>query len=65
MRPIIAIAIVLVIGCSSEKIASPRIEFKEKEFNFGEIAPIDQAIHLFKFKNIGADTLIITDIRAP
>ncbi|MBI4721625.1 MAG: DUF1573 domain-containing protein [Candidatus Stahlbacteria bacterium] len=66
MKPIIAIAIILLVGCSSSrKITSPRIEFQEKEFNFGEIAPVDQEIHLFKFKNVGGDTLIITDIRAP
>ena len=64
MRPIIVIAIILLVGCSP-KIDSPCIEFKEKEFNFGEIAPVDQETHIFKFKNIGGDTLIITDIRAP
>lgn len=52
------------IGCS-KGIKTSRIEFKERDFDFGEIAQEDQVIHIFKFKNVGGDTLIINNVRTP
>lgn len=61
----IFIVIFFLIGCGKNIVETPRIEFKEKEFDFGEIAPVDKITHIFKFKNIGGDTLIIKSVRAP
>lgn len=53
-----------LIGCS-KSIESPRIQFNEREYNFGDLAQVDQVTHIFKFKNVGGDTLIINNVRAP
>lgn len=65
MRTFVIMIGILFIGCHEKHIKSPRIQFNEREYNFGEIADVEKVTHVFKFKNIGGDTLVIDDVRAP
>ena len=47
---------------SSDDTSKPKIEIKEKSFDFGEVDPKDEVIHEFKFENTGKSNLEITDI---
>jgi hypothetical protein len=63
MRTLWLIGSIFFIGCS--RIKTPQIEFKEIEYDFGDIAEVTEVTHIFKFKNVGGDTLIINKIQAP
>ena len=47
---------------SSDDTNKPKIEIKEKSFDFGEVSPKDEVIHEFKFENTGKSNLEIIDI---
>ncbi len=61
--------IFIELGCIQKSeippVKLPRISFEETEFDFGEITQKKRITHIFKFKNIGGDTLIIKKLRAP
>ncbi len=65
MRTLIIIStVLLVFGCNKTP-HFPKIKFKHTEIDFGEIAQRQRITHIFKFKNIGGDTLIIEKVHAP
>jgi len=41
----------------------PRIEVSETRFDFGRVAQGSSISHVFWLKNVGADTLRITDVK--
>ena len=54
----IIIGIFLIsIGCKPK--GPPRIMFYETEFNFGAVYQDETFTHIFEFKNVGGDTLMI------
>jgi hypothetical protein len=65
MRYFIFICLLIGAGCSGPKIQSPRIKFEEVKIDFGDIPSEFDAVHIFRFKNIGSDTLLIEKVRAP
>jgi hypothetical protein len=61
---------VVVLSCNfafaqdSAKVAKgPKIQFAETSFDFGTAAQNTAVKHLFKFKNVGTDTLKITQVK--
>lgn len=46
------------------KVLIPKIDFEEKEFNFGSINEGIEVRHVFKVRNLGEKTLSIRDIRS-
>ncbi len=46
------------------KSKTPILTFTEKEYNFGNIKPLNKVTHDFKFKNTGKQPLIIENIRS-
>jgi hypothetical protein len=47
-----------------DKDKLPKIEFKEKEHDFGEIFQGEKVSYSFRFKNTGKSDLIISDVSA-
>ncbi len=43
----------------------PVIQFEEETYNFGQIRQGEKITHIYKFKNIGQQTLVIKDIEIP
>jgi hypothetical protein len=43
--------------------AAPKINFEEKEFDFGSVKSGDEAIHYFVFINEGSIPLVISNVR--
>ena len=41
----------------------PRIQVAETEFDFGRVAQGASISHIFWMKNVGADTLLIQDVK--
>ena len=64
---IVISAIFIGVSCSKQPQLhlGPRIKFDETEIDFGEIAQSKKITHIFKFENIGGDTLIIEKVHAP
>lgn len=52
--------LMFTIACNGK----PKIKFEHKKFDFGEVEQGDNVKHIFTFKNIGDDTLLISKIRA-
>ncbi|MET4109103.1 DUF1573 domain-containing protein [Hymenobacter sp. UYP22] len=44
------------------KVAGPQIQFEEMKYDFGSIKTGDVVEHTFKFKNVGTQPLIISNI---
>lgn len=44
------------------KVAGPQIKFEEDKFDFGSIKQNDIVEHTFKFKNVGTQPLVISNI---
>lgn len=61
---IIGIYILFGVGYD-KKLLSPKIEFDESEVDFGEVKQNTELTHIFKFRNVGADTLVINKTRSP
>lgn len=49
---------------AEELAASPRVEFEEKEHDFGDVWQGDSVEHIFGFRNAGTDVLRITNVLA-
>lgn len=47
---------------ATDPVAGPRMVFKETAFDFGEVEEGEIATHIFKFRNIGTDTLYIKKV---
>jgi len=57
--------LVLEVGVTSKVLGgTPRIEFDNTVYNFGEAPQGDSVVHIFKFRNTGDDTLIISKVRS-
>ena len=41
----------------------PRIQVSETQFNFGRVGQGSRISHVFWIKNVGADTLLIQDVK--
>lgn len=55
----------VVLAQDSTKIANgPKIKLAEATFDFGTVAQGTPVKHIFKFKNIGTDTLKIEQVRS-
>lgn len=54
----------LLLDPSSLLGGKPVIKFDDMVFNFGEAPQHDSLVHIFKFKNAGDDTLIISKVRS-
>jgi hypothetical protein len=59
------------IGFAQEKTTeakpnpnAPQFKFENELFDFGEIAEGPQATHEFKFKNVGKEPLILSNVKA-
>lgn len=48
---------------ASDKAKGPRIHFAETSYDFGTVSQGTPVKHVFKFKNIGTDTLKIHNVR--
>uniref|UniRef100_UPI00404ABB5C DUF1573 domain-containing protein n=1 Tax=Fulvivirga sp. TaxID=1931237 RepID=UPI00404ABB5C len=46
-----------------EQKAGPEIAFAEEKFEFGDIYQGDKVEHVFKFENVGTETLVITNVQ--
>ncbi|WP_019947105.1 DUF1573 domain-containing protein [Hymenobacter aerophilus] len=44
------------------KVAGPQIQFEESKFEFGAVKTGDVVDHTFKFKNVGTQPLVISNI---
>lgn len=57
-----------ILGATSKndiaQEGEPKMEFAEKEFNFGEVIQKDVVEHTFEFKNAGDAPLVISNARA-
>jgi hypothetical protein len=63
---LLTIVSLFAAGCSDTVVTGPpRIEFRERVHDFGEVTPSGEAVYVFLFKNVGGDTLIIDRVRAP
>ncbi|TGE18593.1 DUF1573 domain-containing protein [Hymenobacter elongatus] len=47
---------------AQEKVAGPQIQFDELKYDFGAIKQGDVVDHTFKFKNVGTQPLVISNI---
>ncbi|GAA3924970.1 DUF1573 domain-containing protein [Hymenobacter algoricola] len=47
---------------AQEKVAGPQIQFEEVKYDFGAIKQGDVVDHTFRFKNVGTQPLIISNI---
>ncbi len=66
---IVVLALILsgriVLAQDSTKIANgPKIKLAEATFDFGTVAQGTAVKHIFKFKNVGTDTLKIEQVRS-
>ena len=65
---LLTIIIVLCLSCKEKKqtqeqpAAGTKIEFKQNNFSFGEIAEGEIVTHSFYFKNIGEQNFVIKNI---
>jgi hypothetical protein len=66
----LALVSLLALSCnfalaqdSTNGAKGPKIQFKETSYDFGTAAQNTAVKHLFKFKNVGTDTLKITQVR--
>lgn len=48
---------------STKAVKGPKIQFAETSYDFGTAAQNTAVKHLFKFKNVGTDTLKITQVK--
>lgn len=59
-----ALACNFAFAQDSTKVANgPKIQFAETSYDFGTAAQNTAVKHLFKFKNVGTDTLKITQVK--
>ena len=66
MRVIYAFWLAFLLGAVSRNQAvHPSIKFTETEFDFGELNQNVSVTHVFKFYNVGNDTLVINKVKAP
>lgn len=47
---------------AQEKVAGPQIQFDEMKYDFGSAKQGDVVKHVFKFKNVGTQPLVISNI---
>ncbi|SHI92915.1 Protein of unknown function [Hymenobacter daecheongensis DSM 21074] len=47
---------------AQEKVVGPQIQFEEMKYDFGSIKQGDVVDHTFKFKNVGTQPLVISNI---
>jgi len=57
------IGIFFWIGLSQVEAANPRINFQEKDYNFGTVKEGTEVTHEFSFQNAGDTELVITDVK--
>ena len=61
---VIALACNFALAQDSTKVTTgPKIQFAETSYDFGTAAQNAAVKHIFKFKNVGTDTLRITQVR--
>jgi hypothetical protein len=61
---VIALSCNFALAQDSTKVAKgPKIQFGETSYDFGTAAQNTAVKHLFKFKNVGTDTLKITQVK--
>jgi hypothetical protein len=62
--PVMALCCNFALAQDSTKAAKgPKIQFAETSYDFGKAMQNTAVKHLFKFKNVGADTLKITQVK--
>lgn len=69
----LALISVIVLSCnfamaqdstsSAKSLKGPKMEFAETSYDFGTASQATQVKHIFKFKNVGTDTLKITELK--
>jgi hypothetical protein len=66
----LALVSVIALSCnfalaqdSTKAVKGPKIQFAETSYDFGTAAQNTAVKHLFKFKNVGTDTLKITQVK--
>lgn len=59
---LVAVA-VSAAGAAASGSPGPRIYLPEPTFDFGTVREGDQPEHVFEIKNVGNDTLIISQVR--
>ncbi len=64
LMSVVALSCNMAFAQDSTKVAKgPKIQFAETSFDFGTAAQNTAVKHLFKFKNVGTDTLKITQVK--
>jgi hypothetical protein len=51
------------VAVFSQDHKAPRIEIKEERFDFGKVAPGEQAVHVFEIRNAGNDVLEVQKVQ--
>jgi len=68
IRNCIIVILLLIIGfplfAQTDAVNVPKINFEEKEFDFGTVKSGDEAIHYFVFSNSGNVPLVISNVRS-
>lgn len=66
----LALVFVIALSChfafaqdSTKAVKGPKIQFAETSYDFGTAAQNTAVKHLFKFKNVGTDTLKIAQVK--
>ncbi len=66
----LALVSVIVLSCNfalaqggANSAKGPKIQFKETSYDFGTAAQNTEVKHVFKFKNVGTDTLRIIQVK--
>jgi len=61
---------VVILSChfafaqnAAKEVKGPKLKLAEASYNFGTVAQGAQVKHLFKFKNVGTDTLRIAQVK--
>jgi hypothetical protein len=62
MAVLAAFCVVLVLGAPAH--TQPRIEFRELEYDWGEMMEGDTITHDFVFRNTGKDVLVIEKVKS-
>jgi hypothetical protein len=61
----VALYFLLLAGTlSAQEPQGPRIEVKEEQYSMGSVAQGQQATHVFKVKNAGAEPLLIERVQS-
>ncbi len=63
MRFLYSIIIVVFFISLNKVQAAPHIKFEERELDFGEVSQKERVTHIFRFRNIGDDNLVVKKVR--